>query len=252
MRGINMLPFPIISNTNIIPYQPSSQVLITTTGNTTFTVPSDVTKICVCVISPGQNNGGGGGLSYRNDIPVTPGEVLNITIQAVNPAAYAESGIYRGTEKLCVSTSGSATLGGRGGKTADPINDGGGNGGNGYISGGSRTGGGAGGYTGNGGNANSNATSATDGTGGAGGGGCFTSSPFNMSGTGGGTGIIKAGTSGTHGINGSPNGRAGSSGSGKNYGGGGAYWDTQTAPGIGGIRIIWGNLRSYPDNSEDK
>ena len=130
-----MLPFPIISHLTIIPFIPSSQTLITTTGSTTYTVPSDVTEISACVISPGNSKGAGGGLSWRTKIDVTPGEILTIVIQAVNPAANAESGIYRGSTKLLVSSAGNSTTGGKGGSSYNAINDGGGNGGNGQISG---------------------------------------------------------------------------------------------------------------------
>lgn len=200
---------------NKIEYKPHGEQLITTIGTTQFTVPAGVTEISVCVISPGGQRGAGGGLSWRNNIPVTSGEYLSVSLTHPNTTTPVENGLYRGTEKLCVSFTGEYRVGGLGGKAANAINDGGGNGGNAGVSG-----------------------------------GAFYNTSFI--GTGGGTGIIVQGANGIGGrYDGSYNGGAGSGGAGKMYGGGGSIWDnfSYTAAGGGAVRIIWGRGRYYPNNS---
>ncbi|AIT14133.1 hypothetical protein [Escherichia coli] len=244
-----MLPFGrMVKYGNKIEYKPDGEQLITTIGTTQFTVPAGVTEISVCVISPGGQRGAGGGLSWRNNIPVTSGEYLSVSLTHPNTTTAVENGLYRGTEKLCVSFTGEYRVGGLGGKAANAINDGGGNGGNAGVSGGAVIGGGAGGYTGKGGNGD--AITGENGAGGGGGGGAFYNTSFI--GTGGGTGIIVQGANGIGGrYDGSYNGGAGSGGAGKMYGGGGSIWDnfSYTAAGGGAVRIIWGRGRYYPNNS---
>lgn len=228
------------------------QVLFDTWGSHDWTVPAGVTSICSCAIATGLNAGAGGGLSYRNNIPVTPGETLTVVIPN-STTPLQPCGIRRGSDLLVVSYSGvyaSPYTGGKGGKEADAINDGGGNGGNGSQDTLSGTpgavGGGAGGYSGNGGNR------AQGGTGGAGGGGTsYYQSPNRYFGTGGGTGIIKQGPNGLGGTasstNNAVNGKPGSNGVGQRYGGG-----RLLGTNLGGaVRIIWGTDRSYPNMSDD-
>lgn len=75
------------------------QQLFTSSG--TFVVPAGVTSICVLAIGQGgpyfyddgsgnSGSGGGGALSYANDIPVTPGENLPVTVTATIIAPYTE------------------------------------------------------------------------------------------------------------------------------------------------------------------
>lgn len=224
------------------------QQIIETIGTTDWVVPAGVTELNGCAIATGFGTGAGGGLSWRNNIPVTPGE----TLQIVNLANTSSNsllgvGVKRGADWLLVAYCGdwSNLTGGKGGKNADAINDGGGNGGNGIlITLGSQPGycgGGAGGYTGNGGNGG-----AFEGQGGGGGGGgYYYESPNRYRGTGGGTGIIKAGANGSAGSRNSRTvaGTPGSDGSSTTYGGG--------VGGKSGVRLIWGKGRSYPTASQD-
>ncbi len=63
------------------------QVVFTTTGSNSWVVPLGVTSISAVVVAGGgagrsdgagtDSGGGGGGLSWTNNIPVTPGAVIN-------------------------------------------------------------------------------------------------------------------------------------------------------------------------------
>lgn len=244
-----MLEMIFAAHISSLPPSPKGQQLFQTVGDTSFTVPENVTSICACAIAPGLNTGAGGGLSYRNNIQVTPGEVLTITIPG-SATTSLPCGIKRGSDFLVVSYTGNTNtyVGGLGGKNASEINDGGGNGGNAtYVSQGGTPGpcgGGAGGYAGNGGNAiGGNAPAG----GGGGGGHYLYQSPNRNWGYGGGTGIVVQGPSGTGGTNlnsSTVNGKPGSGGSGQKFGGG-------RNGSSGGVRIIWGNGRSYPTSSAD-
>ena len=228
------------------------QILFDSWGSFDWVVPEGVTSICACSIATGLNSGAGGGLSYRNNIPVEPGETLTVVIPNAT-TSFQPCGIKRGQGFLVVSYTGdyaSPYTGGSGGLSANTINDGGGNGGKGiYINlGGSPgpVGGGAGGYSGNG----SDGGSGVYGQGGGGGGGgYFYQSPNRYWGTGGGTGIIKEGPSGQPGSRNSTAvaGMPGSNGIGQRYGGG-RYLGTNLG---GAVRIIWGTDRSYPNMSDD-
>ncbi|MGL5281441.1 MAG: hypothetical protein ACRC8W_06695 [Plesiomonas shigelloides] len=228
------------------------QVLFDTWGSFDWVVPEGVTSICACSIATGLNSGAGGGLSYRNNIPVQPGETLTVVIPN-STGSFQPCGVKRGQTMLVVSYTGnysSPYTGGAGGLSASTVNDGGGNGGDGFYITLSGTpgpiGGGAGGYSGKGGN------QSQPGQGGGGGGGnAFYQSPNRYWGTGGGTGIIKQGPSGQAGTAsssyGAVNGKPGSNGIGQRYGGG-RFLGTNLG---GAVRIIWGADRSYPNMSDD-
>lgn len=191
-----------------------------------WTVPDGVTSFAaVCVGGGGgghpswANSGGsGGGLAWGNNIPVTPGDVISVSVGnggwstshgyqsdirkdgSIIFGAYG--GQYSGTS---VNGSYSTPFSGQvDGTTFTPGNIGSGRGGlcsnNGYGGGG-----GAGGYTGNGGNGsygtntgNTNNTfnSTKDGTGGAGGGGGGYDSSTYGHGGGGGVGLFGQGANG--------------------------------------------------------
>lgn len=94
---------------------PPGQALITTSGS--FIVPEGVFMICGVGIGHGGNQsddagllltGGGGGLAYSNDIPVTPGEMLSITI------TNTEAAVRRGGTIILRATSASDRIGGQG------------------------------------------------------------------------------------------------------------------------------------------
>ena len=269
--------------------QPTGQIIYTEVGTYTFTVPDDVFFLgAVCVGGGGagawgqntreQSGGGGGGLRYINYLPVTPGEILTVTVGAggLTPATSNNSGgngqasnIKRGVNTLIEAGGGSgsvyanaATTGGAGG-TGTAIGSGpfggfigGFNGGSGgdsdaTINGG---GGGAAGYYGNGGGGLSPLfISPSSSDGGFGGG-----TDATIAGGGGGVGIFGAEEgqntlTPSEGIYGGTNGgTAGTSGNGGLYGGGGGGGDSLTLlptnGGSGAVRIIWGKNRNFPEN----
>lgn len=248
------------------------QTSYTTPGTYSWTVPAGVTSVSVVAVGGGgggnlyhsnyNTGGGGGGLAYKNNITVTPGSSITITVGAGGVGSSGSSGTpgsdggtssfgshfsATGGKGAVTNNSGSNGLGG------SPVNaDGGGNGGRGgqpTVASGSDVagGGGAGGYSGNGGDGGYNggsaaAISAQAGSGGAGGGG--------IQFAGGGVGIMGEGASGGGGSGNSHLGLGGSGGdtatggAGGNYGAGAGY--NQTG-GPGAVRIIWpGNLRAFP------
>jgi hypothetical protein len=257
--------FPSTNVAKIVPIAPG-EIQYTTPDTHYFTVPAGVTSINALAVGGGgaggqsagtsasAGAGGGGGLSWRNSIPVTPGESLTITIgpTATGGSNYiGTSGtttyIKRGTTELLSANGGSGGagnngtrpwyewVGGAGGAGGANVNAayGGGNGGkggNGTTNSTNRAGGGgAGGYTGTGGaggNGGANPINlGSAGTGGGGGGGASSpGSPY--SGGGGGVGLYGQGTNGAGGTNpnvspytGSAGGSGGSGGTNAGYGG---------------------------------
>jgi hypothetical protein len=210
-------------------------------GSSSFTIPTGVTSISAVVIGGGgggaasinsgnstSGGGGGGGLSWKNNIPVTPGEILTVVVGAGGTGVGDYTGgnggdsyIARGGTILLKADGGKGGVGNNGnfrpsylwlggngglGGTAVDASYGGGNGGKGGNGGSGSTnyragGGGAGGYSGTGGaggpgGGSYNAGGA--GSGGGGGGGASTpNAPY--SGGGGGTGLNGEGTSGAGG-----------------------------------------------------
>lgn len=271
------------------------QVQYTTAGTYSWVVPAGVTTISAVLVGPGgaaflgvngavnAGGGGGAGLRYINDLPVTPGETLTIivgtpSVQTSTTAMTAPTSTFlrRGTSTLVqadpggtggrtITSSTTAGGGGGGGGTAFGTGPFGGTigGGNGGAGGSTRSyrgsgGGGAGGYSGNGGNGGSysslgvNNPAGTNGTGGGGAGGSAAYNA-NTSTGGGGVGILGQGNSGTI-YGGAGSGGTGPSGRvGGGYGGGAAGyatgWVSGPVPGAGGpgaARIIWGTGRAFP------
>lgn len=242
----------------------------TSAGTFSFQVPLGVTSLSgFGVAAPSWAVGaGGGGGSWRNNIPVFPGEILTVEVGNCSTIPGGDTLLRRGTEILLIAKGGVNKAGGLGGKAASAINDGGGNGGNGGT-GSYPGGGGAGGYTGNGGNgANGTGTAdavGTVGQGGAGGGG-----GGYWAGGGGGVGLKGQGANGVAG-NGATNNtlNAGGGGSGGLPGGpystfaghptaamqgglyGGGCYSPIAGTMRGGLRLMWGGDRSYPLNAAD-
>lgn len=234
---------------------PKGQQEWTTPGTYNFVVPVGVLFISAVVIGAGGigsssspfPGGAGGGLHWRNDVPVTPGETLTVVV-GLGAANGGLSRILRSGVVLLEATGG-FTLGNPGKGRFDLYGGGGGWGGSapgGVGNGG--LGGGAAGYDGNGGTAGkiygpAGGYPETDSGGGRGG---NTQSPgnerINRKGEGvglqgrtadkayGSLGAVKCGA-------GNPN--VGIDGS---------------SPGPdqhGGARIMWGDGRSYPDAAVD-
>ena len=272
----------------------TSPIAATSSSTFSWVVPSGVTTICaVCVGGGGaggrntgnfpSGGGGGGGLSWLNDISVTPGETLSV-VAAVGgyydvPSASADgdnSGILRGSTILVASTGGEGAIAGQpsgGGQGGASLSSqwGGGDGGNwifptGATSAGSGGGGGAGGYSGDGGRGGyltgffgSTAADFNSGAGGGGYGG-------QTGGGGGGVGLLGKGSDGSVGTSTSVGGGGGSGGqdgistatsndktqaTGGLYGGGG-FGRPSGNPGAGApgaVRIIWGPGRAFPSTN---
>jgi hypothetical protein len=277
--------YRFVSGTGTIQWNGSSstptvnQISFTVPGTYSWTAPANVTSVCVVCIGGGgsgkaggptyngiwANGGSGGGLGWKNNIPVSPGTSYTVVV-GVNgkfpSGGRGDSLDYNGSpggdsyfiSPTLVKGGGAPACANGAQYTAGGtyVGDGGGNGGtNGYQVADfqSAGGGGAGGYTGAGGDGGlSNSGSGTAGSGGGGGGGG--AGGFG----GGGTGLFGRGTNGTGGtpgINGSggSSGFNGSAGTGGAYGGGGG--GNNGPGGYGAVRIIWGSGRSFPNNAAD-
>lgn len=238
------------------------QIVFSPTGaDQSWTVPAGVTSICIlCVGASGPTDpavacGGGCGLSYLNNVAVTPGEILTIRV----PYHYdlVQAYVKRGATVLCRANSGGVGVGG----AADTTN-----GATSYAGGrGAGGGGGAAGYAANGadGADPTPGTNGANGAGGGGGGGGF-ANYTDGGGGGGGVGLLGQGPSGTGGTSGTGWGGLGGSGGeqgAQNYPGG---YLTAAAkygggPGVvpglpsqaswGAVRILWGVGRSYPSTN---
>lgn len=221
-------------------------------------VPDGVESICVVCVGHGAL--GGGGLAWRNNIPVIPGESFYIHFRVWTTQFDGLTGLYRDENTpLCRAIAGRwaernntvsfYVLGGNGGKSSHAINDGGGSGGRGHRSGTGRyAGGGAGGYLsdsflGKGGDAAPDTNTST--VGGANSGSGSGGRSLGNS-KGGGVGLYGIGLTGGNGRVVSPyNGQDGSPAD--VMCGGGGYGVTSDFN--GGIRIIWGEGYSYPYNA---
>ena len=279
--------------------EPGQEHWTASSGSFSWTVPAGVTFISAVAVAGGGGGGGansgnigpqggsGGGLSYQNDIAVTPGETLTIVVGAAGPGGNigqsgtngGDSEIKRGSTVLLEARGG---VGGRRQSSGDQPGgfggsslgyDGGGDGGRGGDGANNSAGGGGGGaagYSGNGGSggySNSN-TGQTGGSGGGGGGG---EADSVGSGGGGGVGVYGEGSSGgatgdlnsssgtggfggSGGANGSIHSGGSGQGDGGNFGGGGGTDEDDSVAvggtgGRGAVRIIWGTGRAYPSTN---
>jgi len=264
----------------------SGQQEFTTTGAHTFVVPPGVTSISVVCVGAGGRpigmpntyvpgatsgitGGGGGALAYRNNIPVTPGQVLDLHVGECDDDATRSRSWFSDGINITAANGAYRDIPGAPSGTYD----GGGSGGAGGFSGG----GGAGGYSGNGGAGRGEGLDGLPGSGGAGGGGSHSWPPSSFSpgeetissGPGGSVGLQGQGLNGAGGDASSVTlwpGRAGSGGSeaddtvfASGYGGGGGSNFTYRVSdgdarglspydgGNGAVRIIWpGDERQFP------
>jgi hypothetical protein len=251
----------------------------TTAGTYSWTVPTGVTSVSAVLVGGGSGAynavagtaGGGGGLRWINDLPVTPGETITVVVgdagvsnTTTTGIAGGHSSLSRGATELIrapqgtsagnLSPTGTLVSGSTSGAGAGYIGGGeGGRGGSGVQAG--LGGGGAGGYAGNGGTGGSGGAGSSSVAAGGGGGGGGTSVANGTGGNGGSVGIFGQGTGGAGGaVSASTTGNAGTSGS---VTGAGAYGAGAGARGDGGaaqsrvptrgaIRIIWGTGRAFP------
>jgi hypothetical protein len=269
-----------LASNSATPKAYNSQAYITT-GTYSWVAPAGVTSVSVVAI--GSGNRSGGGLGYKNNISVTPGNSYSVVVSDSGCAAsyFCRSSLVSGVSGQTNAGGGYVGDGGGYGGTKGSGNDGGG--------------GGAGGYSGNGGDGgaqyNSKGSDGAIGSGAAGGGGGGGVGPASQAGgaSGGGTGLLGRGAYGfggsapqqfcfccnghNKGFGQSYGGGAGSGGSGgggvlvildyttgvwgvqnNNHGGnygGGRGNSTSYAPnatdGKGAVRIVWpGNTRQFP------
>jgi len=240
------------------------QQAYTTFGTFTWVAPAGVTSVCVVCVGGGAYLSAGG-LGWKNDIAVVPGNSYTVRVGNSSPFEFSNGQSSYFISEATVS-GGGGTWGGSTGGTF--IGTGGGNGGGSPTFGG----GGAGGYTGNGGNgAGGWGANGGAGNGGGGGGGAaeVVSNAYYWAGGGGGVGILGQGTNGAGGVlaasiaNGGGGGSGGANGTrgayyddpgqGGLYGGaGGGALDTNTGVAVyrlgarGAVRIIWGAGRAFP------
>ena len=273
-----------------------SGVLFSTTGTHTWTVPADVTTISVVAVGGGGGGfgywnvdatelrigtgGSGGHLAYANNIYVTPGETLDVTVGTGGAKGNQFGGAYGGVSyssqpgvSSSVSRSSNVLVLAKGGDAPGNSNSdtnvglasysGGSGGGHGSTVTGGGGGGGAGGYSGTGGSGGSdqfNPWSPTapggSGSGGGGSGGRGAGGQTSTGQGGGGVGVYGEGSSGTGGQGaGGSSGTNGSSSAAGIYGGGGGAGYTSVVGAQGGVRIIWGDTstaRTFPTSNVDQ
>lgn len=230
---------------------PSGDQVYTTAGTYSWTCPSGVSSVCVvCVggggagISSPTVSSGGGGLGWKNNIPVTAGQSYTVVVgkrgQRVGNDNISDA---NGGDSYFINTNTVAGFGGVPDQTLSSLGqyggrgsytgDGGGFGGHGvYSSGGTEAGGGgAGGYSGDGGYGGygdgSSATAAASGSGGAGGGG---GAGDYTAGGGGGVGLYGQGASGSAGNSTSASGSQGGHGGAGSGGTTGYYTSENSGP----------------------
>ena len=246
----------------------------TTPGTYQWTCPAGITNVSVVCVGAGggDRTAGGGGLGWKNNIPVVPGTSYTVEVGAGDPNLSGGHSYFIDMNTVSGEGGANTANGGTGGSFTG---DGGGDGGDGAIvpHGDNGGGGGAGGYTGKGGSGGFYGSSqGTDGQGGGCGGGSGWSNSGQQGSGGGGVGIYGQGadgigaSSGNGGGGGSggttpsvsnsaPNGRAGGL-----YGGGAGTYTAgafQSCSGGGGaVRILWwtdpATTRSFPSTNVAK
>ena len=273
-----------------------SGVLFSTTGTHTWTVPADVSTISIVAVGGGGGGygywnvdatelrigtgGSGGHLAYANNIYVTPGETLDVTVGAGGAKGNQFGGAYGSVSysaqpgvSSSVSRSSNTLVLAKGGDAIGNSNSdtnvglasysGGSGGGHGSTVTGGGGGGGAGGYSGTGGSGGSdqfNPWSPTapggSGSGGGGSGGRGAGGQTSTGQGGGGVGVYGEGSSGTGGQGaGGSSGTNGSASAAGIYGGGGGAGYTSVIGAQGGVRIIWGDAntaRTFPTSNVDQ
>lgn len=254
--------YPSASSNSITPAAVGQQAY-TTAGAYSWVAPAGVTSVSVVAVGRGgaASYEYGGGLGYKNNITVVPGNSYSVVVGSAGA----------GTAGTSYFISSATVAGIAGSSTGTYVGDGGGNGGGSRS--GSGGGGGAGGYTGNGGNGGNggvggnNGNPGIAGTGGGGGGGGGQGDACGAGcrnpGSGGGVGILGLGANGTAGAGGvgtgsgtgGGGGSSGAAGSGLGNSApsktGGAYGGAgQAQGGSGAVRIIWpGTTRSFPSTN---
>ena len=222
------------------------EAVYNTAGTHSWVCPAGVTSVSVVCV--GHGGRGGGGLGWKNDIAVTPGQSYSVVIGGQGQDTYFIS------TATVAGYPGGAVSGGT--YTGTSGGNGGGLPGNSNAYGG----GGAAGYSGNGGVGGYSTVSGGNASGGGGGGGAGNSEGYYPGG-GGGVGLYGQGSNGAGGSWSSGTAFGGGGGSGGSIGGNGTQFATATGGSYGGggstlatggpaaVRIIWGPGRSFPSNA---
>ena len=221
------------------------------TGTFTWVAPKGVSNVSVVAVGGGgsgprsynssASGGGGGGLGWKNNISVNPLQSYTVQVGNYGNSTSWGDGNLRGGTSFFINTStvagyggGHRSVGGTSGPNQNSSTGGGwfgdGGGAGGYADGAYVPGAGAGGYTGNGGNSPSGS-----GNGGGGGAGQPYSSTYGYP-SGGGVGLLGAGSSGSYGYT-----PWTTSGGGPGGAGGAGSWN-----GPGSSQWTWGQGRTNP------
>jgi len=250
---------------------PVGEVIYTTnnkvSGSTTndqfqWECPAGVTSVCVVAVGAGGN--AGGGLGWKNNIAVVPGQFYTVQVGRAVPSQTGAPLYFTAGGSFFLDANTVRGQGGQSGSGGIYIGDGGGNGGaSGNYANSQYAGGGAGGYSGNGGAGRSLGTTGSGNPGSGGGGGGGGRESHGYTGGGGGVGLFGQGANGAAGTSTHIGGYGGSGGAdsghsttaptnGGSYGGGRAInspGNQYSAGGAGAVRIIWGAGRSFPNNA---
>ena len=251
LAGLPSHPYGTNYVAKVLASSPPGQIEYRTPGSYTFVVPAEVFFVCAVCIGGGgaggyawsQNAAGGGATAWANDIPVTPGQSITVTVggggnhnvttggtSSFGSFFSAQGGIQSsGTSSRAIPVSGTVTAsGGRGGCT--------------YNSNWAGGGGGAGGYSGDGGDGNYGTNLGPNGGSGSGGGAAggfgYQSSTYGFGG-GGGVDLYGEGLSGTQ--------QASQFNS--NWGNTWSYVDSSTTPHAGGMGGSGGEYGSPNSNT---
>jgi hypothetical protein len=109
-------------NVNGAKPSPRGQVQWTTNGTYTWVCPADVFSVCFVIVAAGQSGladattakgGTGGGLRYRNSVPVVPGQSYTIVVGATSSCMGTTVGLGSATS----GTSSGGSAGTSGGST---------------------------------------------------------------------------------------------------------------------------------------
>lgn len=237
-------------------WQNASQEEFLVAGTYSWVCPPGVTKVSACCVGGGGGGysswanpaGSAGGLGWKNNIPVTPGQAYTVVVGAQGQRNSSNGGdsyfISRGT----VGGGGGSLGNGTGSGTPQGFQYGNNNGGGGYSGDGGGTGGssasyqgggGAGGYMGTGANGQQNSPSGS----GGGAGGQYYSSTYGT-GAGGGTGIYGRRTD-YNALNGDAYGNDDNKGTLKNWNNGGGHGGLGGQGGSRRTGIISGEVTGY-------
>ena len=248
------------------------QQMYTTPGTYTWVAPAGVYSVSAVAVGAGGagdannplNAGGGGALSYTNNITVVPGNSYTVTVGAGATYNSVTAGGNSSFSTFVIAGGGqSGASGSSAGGT--PITAGVGNSGGAGARGATGTsgagGGGAGGYSGAGGAGSVGSAAAGAGAGGGAGGGYGQTVGSGGGMAGGGVGLLGQGANGAAGVAGSyvtAGGKGGSNGTDATYSngsipgvyGGGQSGGTSAPGGSGAVRIIWpGTTRQFPSTN---